>query len=462
MMARWFGIGNDLDLFFVGMMIPMFLVAIFSIPLGSAFIPAFLNIKEKKNPLEDQVFVSHLSFLFTCFLGFVCIILFLVSSHLMPLLGWNFSPQKLQNARMILVLFLPVLFLSGLMLIANSLLNALGKFLFPVLFQLIVPVAAIGAILIGGSFLGIKVVAIGMIFGQVLNLLLVGIYLKKIGYSIRPKVTRRIEPLMSLLPQYVPLVFAAIFVSASIPINNAMASTLASGSVATLSLGMKVVIFLTGIVGAGFTSVMVPYFSSFIAKKQFIQAQKDLSFFTMLITTLAIPLTVLIYWIAPAMIRFLFQGGALKYHDISALTHVMQFGVLQLPFFTCGALVIKYITAEQRTTLIMLSSFIGLLINVVLNIILIPLMGTPGIALATSIAVAISTVLLLFLVLRSGVLSWLDAVSLTLNWAIFFTFITCLYFKSYAGIIVSITSYFFMTLGHSKSLFFTKQSSQQA
>ena len=156
MMARWFGIGNDLDLFFVGMMIPMFLVAIFSIPLGSAFIPVFLNIKENKNLSKDQVFVSHLSFLFTCFLGFVCVILFLVSSHLMPLLGWNFSPQKLQNARTILILFLPVLFLSGLMLIANSLLNALGKFLLPVFFQLIVPVSAIGAIIMGGRFWGVR------------------------------------------------------------------------------------------------------------------------------------------------------------------------------------------------------------------------------------------------------------------------------------------------------------------
>ena len=61
LMARQFGFGDELDAFFIAMMIPMFLVTALSIPLGTAITPAFLRERERFSAAAAQALVSRVS-----------------------------------------------------------------------------------------------------------------------------------------------------------------------------------------------------------------------------------------------------------------------------------------------------------------------------------------------------------------------------------------------------------------
>ncbi|HQS44692.1 MAG TPA: hypothetical protein PLJ70_09765, partial [Methylotenera sp.] len=50
MMARTFGLGVALDSFFIALILPMFFVAVLCMPLGTAFVPVYLNLKERFKP----------------------------------------------------------------------------------------------------------------------------------------------------------------------------------------------------------------------------------------------------------------------------------------------------------------------------------------------------------------------------------------------------------------------------
>jgi putative peptidoglycan lipid II flippase len=233
-MARQFGLGNELDGFYIGMMLPMFLVTVISIPFGQAIIPLFIEKVESKGMQAASVFASRISFIITAFLLMSCTLLYAASPHLISLTGWSFTPDKLAEARVIMLLFLPILLLSGVVITANSLLNALGNYHLPGMAQLVVPVIAVLTLLIFGNSHGIKIVAMAMAAGQIMNLAIVLWRLHSTGITIKFEIPADITFMRSLFKQYGPLILAAVLTSAAILVDNAIASSMPSGSVAAL------------------------------------------------------------------------------------------------------------------------------------------------------------------------------------------------------------------------------------
>lgn len=439
LMARWFGAGYELDIFFIGLLLPMFFVSVFSMPLGAALTPVFMKSSWEADSMpEARRLVAETAFAMVCFLGLLCAILFVSAPFILPVLGWSFSADKLAGAYVILKLFLPILFFSGLIIIGNAVLNALGKFLLPCIGQLLVPVAAIAALLVAGNSLGVISVAVGMIIGQIANLVFIVIYLRKDGFTLLPRPASNIGFLAPVIRQYFPLVAAALFTGIAIPIDNSMASILPEGSVAVLGLGMKVVMFLTGLIGAGITAVMIPYFSSLLVKENLVEARSELLFFLGTANLFTIPVSILFYLLAGFIIDLIFGGGAIGGGDAAAITAVMRFGIIQLPFFTTGMLLMRYVTASRRAGLVLVSSLIGICINVTFNYILMQIMGVAGIALATTIAMAAATFFLLVFMRKLQNFRLADVSFLFLGWLLYITFITCWYFASYLGGVVTL------------------------
>lgn len=451
LLARQFGLSNELDSFFVAMVLPMFFVSIFCIPLGTAVIPEFLNRKEKLTPQSAQRFLSNVSFLITAFSALLCVMLYVAAPYILPIIGWEFSQDKIQYSIKILILTLPLLLFSGSVIIGNTVLNSLGKYVYPSLTQSVVPVFAIGALLVAGHQAGIMAVAAGMVAGQLVNLIIIGLLLRKNGYSLTPSlVTDGNEGIKDFVRHYAPLMMAAFFAGVSLPVNSAMASSLSSGSVAAFNLGNKFILLVTGLIGTGIATVMLPYFSSYIAKNHLSEIRKELSFFLFIATILSIPISIVLYLTADRLIQTVFLGGAFGHDDVIAVGRVVKYGVIQLPFFTSNILIVRYLTAFKSNRIIMVISCVGLLLNVMLNIVLMPRMGVAGISLGGSISLMIATCILILMMRRLDHLMSIDMLILTLIWLLYFTAILCLHYLSYVGVIVSFIALVVLAVEHYK------------
>jgi putative peptidoglycan lipid II flippase len=431
------------------MLLPTFFVTLFCVPLGTIIIPAFLDSKEKAIR-KAEALVSNVSFMITVFLALLCIALFFSAPLVLKIIGRGFSQDKIEYSIILMGWALPVLLFSGMVIIGNSILNAIGKFAVPSLAQAAVPVIAILFLLLFGGKTGILAVAIGMLAGQLINLLWVGIALKKEGFSLAPRWNFHIKEFSALFSEYVPLVIASFFVSASIPVNNAMASGLSAGSVAAFSLGNKFVLSVTGIIGAGIATVMLPYFSSFVAKNRIFEVRQELSLFLKFSMIISIPVSILIYLVSDEIVRIVFQGGVFTGDDSFTVARVLKFGIIQLPFFTCNILILKFATATRHTGLIMIASVAGLFLNIILNNILMGHMGVAGISLASTISMMMVTFLFLILIYKLGHVSWIDIITISLNWMLYFTIILCFHYKSYAGVVVSVFALLLLSAGHLK------------
>lgn len=459
MMARVFGLSEAMDSFFIALLIPMFFVTVLSLPLGAAFMPTYIYVRENDRDVNLQSMVSNISCLSTALLLIICTVLYVFGPTLLSLINTDNVSINAHKLIMLMNIALLILLFSGVVILGNTLLNAHGRAVVSSVAQLIVPIVAIIALLFFGSTYGVLAVMMGMVVGQLLNLLIIQYYLRSNGISLVPKFQSvHGKEVSSIFNNYLPLASSAFFVAFAAPVSTFLAMTLPNGSVSAFNLGSKVVLFITGLVSTTVTAVMLPYFSTLIAKKHIFSARRELSFFLLLATFITIPVSGFLFVMAEKIIRLLFMGGILDSASISQVAIVMQYSVVQLPFFICNAILLKFSTATNHVKSILLIAFIGLILNIGVSLLLMSHMGVGGVALGSSISVIFSTTLLVVILVRFWHISKFDALILMLNWVLFLTLLMSLHFKSATSVYALLIAYTTLVLVYLKSLRFNSLS----
>ncbi|OPY02719.1 MAG: putative peptidoglycan biosynthesis protein MurJ [Syntrophorhabdus sp. PtaB.Bin047] len=445
LLARWFGLGNELDAFFVALIVPMFLVTVLSMPIGTVMVPSLLGVFERGRE-KAQELITACSTVILCGMTALCLIVLVSAGSYLPVVGWGFPAGKILQSRNILMMVLPLLFFSGFVILGNSILNARQRFALPAFAQAAVPVVAILTLYLLARWIGIYAMAIGTCLGQVVNLLVVCRYVRREGFSMLPElrpgairktIRRSSERLKGLLAQYAPLVFSSLFVSVALPVNNAIAASLSAGSVSAFNLGTKFIVFFTGLISTGVSTVMLPYFSSYFVSDRIGDARRELSLFLFLGTVVPIPLTLIVFFFTGSIVRFIFGGGAFSAGDTATVTAVIEYGMVQLPFFCTNMLFSRFANARQKNALIMISSLVGLVLNIVLNFVFIRYMGLAGISLAVSVSMIGATVLFVVVGRRYNDITWIDVAFLGITWFLYLTILLCFHFGSMLNVIVT-------------------------
>ena len=453
LMAKTFGLGSSLDYFFIALLIPMFIVTVFYMPLGAAFVPLYLEAKERLLPQALRDMVSGLSSWTGISLLIACLILYLSEPYLLPLIYKQGTPPDMGQLIPLLNLTLPILLFSGVVILGNSILNANGQAVVASGAQLIVPVAAMISLLLFGERWGVRSVMCGMVIGQLLNLFIVQYWLKRDNIWVMPRLNfKHRKNLSPVFRQYWPLMVSALFISLVTPVAMLLATSLPDGGVSAYNLGSKIVLFVTGLVDTAILAVMLPYFSMLVARNRRVSVKRELSFFLLLATFITVPISAGLFLWSEPIVRLIFEGGRFDGSATEQVTRVMQYSLVQLPFFVCNSLLLKFSMAIRHVITISAVAFVGLLFNIVAGIILMRHMGVGGIALGASLSILVSTILLLLILARNGYVTGLDAVIMFLNWMLFITLLMCFHFQSRPSIYVTILAYVVLMGGYAISL----------
>lgn len=453
MMAHTFGLGGRLDNFFIALMIPMFIVTVLCMPLGAVFVPMYLDIKEQQIPQAVRKWVSNISSWVTASLLVISLILYIGGPSLLPLLYVKGANPDMAQLTFLLDWALPILLLSGMVILGNSVLNANGRAVLSSSAQLVVPIVAILALMLFGERYGVKVVMFGMVAGQVLNLLIVQYYLKQHEVSLLPRLDlRNQDGIAPIMAQYFPMAATAFFVSVAALVATVLAMSLPEGGVSAFNLGNKVVLFVTGLLGTAITAVILPYFSALVSKNHLVVARRELSLFLLFATFISVPISAMLYIWSEPIVRLMFEGGTFDSSATEMVARVMQYAVVQLPFFVCNSLLLKFATATKHVIAICVVAIIGMLINIGASILLMKHMGVAGIALGSTVSMLVSTLLLVIVLVRYWHITWLDAVVMLMNWLLFITLLVCVHFGSIPSIYVTVLAYIALLGGYFYSL----------
>jgi len=395
LMVKVYGLGYELDAFYLVNMLPTFMVTIFCIPFGQSVVP---KLKISKN-LDDNSFpilIRNYSFFIFLLCLFLCLFTYIISDFAflgLHYFGWTdliSNPKKMQLA------VLPLLLLSGLVVLCNSILAVNEQYIYPIIAQLAVPIIAIAFLFIFSNAIGVYAVIFGMIIGQILNFFLVNNRLKQNNFFIFPFTSQSsFSKNLFFQKDYIHLISIAFFSASILLVNTYIASSLGGGAVAIFILGTKFSLFLIGVLTAVFTSVLLPYLSNLSLYKDKDILNKETFYLLLASTFIFIPFCLLIFINADFISEIIFKYIVIESSSILGIASVIKYSVIQMPFWVFSAIIFKHANAIQRVGIIFLVSMVMLSLNIFLSLFLIKVMNVGGLSLATTISSAIAASLIL-------------------------------------------------------------------
>lgn len=393
LVARSFGRSDALDAFLIAYLVPSFVMSLLAGALVVAFVPKFVEARQKQGLDAAQRLLSSTLFFATIFLVVVAILLALLAPFYLPYLGSHFSTPKLHLTRQLSYVLLPfILFGSGTMFV-SGVLNAGERFALAAATPLITPLVILGFLELGPARWGPFSLAYGVSAGSLLEALVVAQALRSQDLRFVLKWRGLDSNLRGVFSQFAPMLGGTFLMCSTGLVDQAMAAMLSPGSVAALSYGNKVVAALIGIGSVAVSTAILPYFAKMAANQDWYGCQNTLKRYVLLVVAVTVPLTGCLMAFSRPLVRVLFQRGAFGPTDTELVSWVQTCYCIQIPFYICGQLFVRFLSSIQRNDMLMYIAGVNLFLDIALNLVLMKTLGIAGIALSTSVVYAVSFVL---------------------------------------------------------------------
>jgi putative peptidoglycan lipid II flippase len=398
--ARSFGRGDAVDAFLIAFVLPSFVLTIGMSALGYTLVPVFVETRQRDGEEAAHRLLGNTMLLGTAALVAVAALLGLLAPVYLPFLGHSFSPAKLELTRELVYLLLPWIIFSGIATLATAVLNASEKFALPALTPLLTSFVTICLVLLASRRWGIFTLAGGTVAGGFLESMLLLLALRRQGISFKLRwhgVDRRIR---GIFTQYAPMLAGGILLGSTVVVDQAMAAMLPAGSVAALGYANKIINGIVTLGALALSTATLPYFSQMVAAHDWAGCRHTLKRYSALMLGVTVPFTLLVIAFSRPIVRLLYQRGAFTAADTELVSWVQTCYAIQIPFYVCSILFVRFITAIRRNDVLMYVSAINLGLDIVLNLVLMRVWHVAGIALATSIFYIISFLILSFWSMR--------------------------------------------------------------
>lgn len=184
----------------------------------------------------------------------------------------------------------------------------------------------------------------------------------------------------------------------AVPIDQAFAAQLGEGALSVLGYVNRLIGLLSGIGTIILARALLPVLSSVVATGDHDLGRKQVVQWAWLMLILGCLAAGLAWLLAPTGIAVLLQRGAFSSADSEAVTHVFRYGLIQLPFYFGGIVVVQWFAASRRYDMLLAVAVFAIIAKFALNYLLIDEMGLVGIVVATAAMYAVSFIIQITLV----------------------------------------------------------------
>ena len=171
------------------------------------------------------------------------------------------------------------------------------------------------------------------------------------------------------------------------------AARLDTGAIATISYANRILALIIGLAATAISRATLPVFSR-IKSQEGEQLYGIAMFWVRLMMVLGVVTLVIGWWLAPWVVKLLFERGAFTAKNTEAVTEVFRYGLIQLPFYFSNRVLNSLFASIGKYKLIAISGSTNLFVKAGANYVLVPIMGINGIIMATGIMYMVSFVLL--------------------------------------------------------------------
>lgn len=395
--AGYFGASGVTDAFFVAFAIPNLFRAFFAEgALSSAFVP-FLsdNMKSKTNTAAN----NYLTSLIIAVSGIILLIL--VVTALMPsqivtlfMPGYAGNTALISTAAKMIVILMPYLLFVTMCALLSGYLNLRGSYYVPYSSTAVLNIAMIAGAWVGYKH-GIDIIYLsyGVFIGGVLQFLYVLSYAIKKGY--RPTLTGGFsKDVRKTFLLVVPSLAGVGINQFNFLIGRVLASFLAIGSISYLYYANRLFQFPLGMFAVAVGTVTLTEISKANTAGELQKRNMLINKAVNAIFMVMLPAGTGLIVLAHPIIEIVYARMSFNQADVAATASALQMYSVGLLFYSFLNVFSRVFHSEKDMKTPVKGAFIGLVVNIAFNLILIKPMGHDGIALASGIAAAVNCVYL--------------------------------------------------------------------
>ena len=387
--AHHFGIGDDLDAYLIAYLFSTFFIIILSVSFAPAIIPTYIKVKNKAGKHESRELLRSITTWSLLFMTVVFLLLLTLRSTIIPVLGSGFDSSKMEKTMSMATMLLPILIIWGMSAVWGAVLNAHKKFVVVALSPAIISISLIISLVLGAKDLGIFALVLGTLIGHLIELSVIGYYIRKEGLPLGLKLGALSGPLKRIIYQFRLLSIAALMSTGMTIVDQAMAGMLESGSISALNYGYRLVGILISL-SSSIWIVALPHFSIMVNERNFINLKALFFRYCKFALTISIPLVTLLIIASTLIVKLLFERGAFLPEDSIIVAQIQRLYLLQLPFCISAALIMRLFSALSMNTILMWGGVLSFILNILFNFLFIKIMGVEGIALSTAVVSIVS------------------------------------------------------------------------
>lgn len=403
LIGKNFGAGMYTDAYNIAVSVPETIFTLVGLAISTAFLPTLSKIKAKNGNKEMYRFANNvINILFIISLG-LFIITSIFSKEIVFILANGFSEEAaLLAIKLTRITLINLLFLS-INACFTALLQVNEDFVIPGILGLFFNLPMIIYLLVfrNHDIVGLTVgLTIANVIGNFLRVAVQVPSLLKHGYKYEFTINFKDDRLKAIIILIIPVIIGAGANSLNMVVDKNIASSLEVGSVSALDFAQKLIFFINSIITTSVTSVVYPLMANMRSnndKDGFVEILKKSIIY---LAILLIPITAGIVVFDKDIVKIVYERGEFKEYAVNLTTLALLgygFGV----FFTGIRDILNstlFSMGKTKTTTI--NGIIGVIINIIFCIILSKYIGIIGIAIASAIAMMVTSTLLFVSILK--------------------------------------------------------------
>lgn len=397
--AHHFGSGAQTDAFFVAFKIPNFFRRLFAEgAFSQAFIPVLAEYKTKYSKQAVKELIDSVSGTLTVGLGSFSALAVLGAPILIMVFAPGFvnQPEKMQMASSMLQITFPYLLLISLTAFSSAILNSYKQFTVPAVTPCLMNIVLITATIYLTPYFDQPAVGLawGVLIAGVAQWVFQMPFLVKMDLLPTPKFNFHHEGVKKILTLMVPALFGVSVGQINLLIDSMVATFLQTGSVSWLWYSDRVTELPLGLVGIAIGTVILPSLSDLHSKASTRDFSATIDWALRLVLLIGLPAGIAMMMIAEPLLVTIFDHGKMTEHDVLMSAQSLRAYSVGVIGFMLVKILAPGFYARQDTKTPVRIGIIAVVANLIFIALLVTHLKHAGLALATSLAALLNSLLL--------------------------------------------------------------------
>jgi putative peptidoglycan lipid II flippase len=383
------GLSGDYDAVLIALVIPMTLAALATSGIVTALVPAYVAVQRDKGRADSSRLASTILTWVVIVTLLMWLVLTVAADPLVRLVGPGLTPATHAEAVSYLLLLAPVVVVIGLIAILNAICQAEERFGMMALAAFVGPALALSIMVWTWDQVGLQALVVANIIGPIVTVAMLLIGALRAHVRLRPRLLARGLGTGDLLRHAIPLTISAGVLQLTVVADRAIASLIAPGAVSALRYAEVLVRLPIGAIGPAWGNAVYPA----LVRATHSAGADTLGSVTMRLLRLTIivflPIAALTAAVAPVAVGLAYGRGAFTAEDLATTAQVVAAFAPLIVLLMVNPVIVDSLNARRRGTVLLLGGIANAILNFVLDVVFGLSIGVAGIALATSVTIAV-------------------------------------------------------------------------